>query len=55
VSGVLGTLSAVKDESELAGVAGELTQQEIAALADATIHPWLRLLVRARSDVPDEE
>lgn len=55
VSGVLGTLSAVKDESELAGVAGELTQQEIAALADASIHPWLQLRVSARSDVPDGE
>ena len=55
VSGVLGTLGVVNDESELAGVAGELTAEEAAALADAALHPVLRRLLEARVEPPEGE
>lgn len=50
VSGVLSTLGAVNHESELAGVAGELTVEEAAALLEATGHPALRRLLERHFD-----
>lgn len=49
---MLRTLSAVNHESELAGVAGELTAEEAAALLEATGHPALRRLVELRFGPP---
>lgn len=53
VSGVLSTVSAVKDESELAGAAGELTAEEAAALLSVTTDPALRRLLEARTGKPE--
>lgn len=55
VSGVATTLGVVNDESELAGVAGELTTEEAAALRDASIHPVLRGLAQARLDRSEDD
>jgi len=52
VSGVLSTLGAVNHESDLAGVAGELTGEEAAALVETTGHPALRRLLELRRDRP---
>jgi hypothetical protein len=41
------TVSAVKDESELAGVAGDLTAEEAAALLEVTTDPALGRLLEA--------
>lgn len=49
---MLGTLGAVNHESELAGVAGELTAEEAAALLEATGHPALRRLLELRPGRP---
>lgn len=52
VSGVLSTLGAVNHESDLAGVAGELTAEEAAALLEATGHRALQRLVELRNAPP---
>jgi len=55
VSGVATTLGVVKHESDLAGVAGELTTEEAIALRDASIHPLLRRLAEASLDQSEED
>jgi hypothetical protein len=52
---VFSTLGAVNDESELGGVAGDLTTEEAAALLETALHPLLRRLLEARLEERDAE
>lgn len=49
------TLGAVNDDPELAGVAGELTAEEAAALLEASLPRALRRLLEARIEAPEAE